>query len=371
MRIEIVQHDQQFVTRVKEFNQRLSERGVPFQFPESPIPGWLPRLEGRQTYIEYFLALENGDVRGGYVLKRQPFWIAGQDRPIGSVSLPLAEGVINKAYGTVGVYLLADAVRRQPLQYSLGMGGTDNPLVKILQAMAYDIRLVPFYFRVIRPRQFLRQVRYLRTSTFKRRLLDVLAASGVGWAAIRLAQAGRRAPHRRSLRADVEVLSEFPDWCAQLWDACKHEYTMIGLRDTATLNILYPRDDPRFRRLQVSRGGAVLGWVVALATQMARHKQLGDMKVGSIIDCLGLARDAKLIIRAATAYLEQLGVDIIVSNQSADVWRQAFLSAGYLRGSSNFALATSKPLAQLLGPFEQRLRRIHITRGDGEGPTNL
>lgn len=115
----------------------------------------------------------------------------------------------------------------------------------------------------------------------------------------------------------------------------------------------------------------VIGWVVALATQMAGHKQLGEMKVGSIVDCLGLTQDAKLIIRAATAYLEKQGVDVIVSNQSADTWCKALHSAGYLRGPSNFVLATSQPLTRLRGSLEHDFRRIHIDRGDGEGPINL
>jgi hypothetical protein len=115
----------------------------------------------------------------------------------------------------------------------------------------------------------------------------------------------------------------------------------------------------------------VIGWVVMLTTQMSGHKHFGDMKVGSIVDCLALLEDARLVIEAATDYLESAGVDLIVSNQSSHAWRQALQRTGYLSGPSNFMFLASKELTRVSEPLSPNFSRIHLNRGDGEGPTNL
>jgi hypothetical protein len=60
-----------------------------------------------------------------------------------------------------------------------------------------------------------------------------------------------------------------------------------------------------------------------------------------------------------------------VSNQSNEAWRHALLERGYLEGPTNYALAMSKGLTRLLDPLERNLTRIHMTRGDGDGPIHL
>ncbi len=52
-------------------------------------------------------------------------------------------------------------------------------------------------------------------------------------------------------------------------------------------------------------------------------------------------------------------------------WTSALKSAGFWKGPSNYLLALSKELRQLLEPFEEALPRIHFNRGDGDGRVNL
>jgi hypothetical protein len=371
MSINIVPYREEFIEAVKSFNARLSAGGVEFQFSESHAPGWLPNVGGRETYQEYFVAAENGFVRGGYILKHQPFWINGQLRPIGNLLLPLSEGVVNKAYRSLGMSLLMDATRRQPLMYCLGMGGMDTPLAKVIRAMGWRVWLVPFYFRVVHPGCFLRHLTYLRTSPSRRRVVDLLAGSGLGWLGITLAQAASRWRRTRWAGLEVELVAEFAGWADAVWDRCKADYVLAGLRDSTTLNLLYDPGDRRFVRLKVSRGGDVVGWAVTLATPMSGHKHFGDMRVGTVVDCLGPREHAELVIEAATKHLERSGVDLIVSNQSADVWGRALRRVGYWSGPSNFVFAASKELARLLEPFDRNVGQMHVTRGDGEGPSNL
>lgn len=373
MSVEIVAYRADLVPAVRDFNARLRKGGVVlFQFPESPTSARLPKLEGRETYEEYFLAVDNGSVRGGYILKHQPFWMYGQVRSIGYLQLPLSEGIINKRYGRLGMHLFLDGARRQQLLFGLGMGSMEAAFVQIMLGLGARARSVPFYFRVIHPARFLRQITYLRTSALGRGVLDALAVSGMGGAVIRLAQAAQR---RTSIRANrhgivVEVVDDFADWCDPLWERCKSEYVLAAVRDGATLRILYPRGD-RFIRLKVSRAGTVIGWAVVLATQMSGNKHFGDMKVGTIVDCLAESQEAEPVIAAATKFLEGRGVDLIVSNQSAAAWCRSLRRNGYLPGPSNFIFAASKELARLLEPWDRNFSRIHLTRGDGEGPSTL
>jgi len=145
----------------------------------------------------------------------------------------------------------------------------------------------------------------------------------------------------------------------------------VALRDGATLNRIYPSSDPRFLRLLVSRGGKPAGWAVMLDTPMSGHKHFGNLRVGSIVDCLAKPEMACLVVRYATSFLEQRGVELIVSNQTNSAWRKAFLAAGYLAGPSNFILALSPMLGERLQPSEAAWDQIHMNRGDGDGPIHL
>lgn len=62
MGIKVVPYQEELIPAVKDFNGRLSRGGVAFRFPESPVPGCLPKVDGRETYQEYFVALESGFV---------------------------------------------------------------------------------------------------------------------------------------------------------------------------------------------------------------------------------------------------------------------------------------------------------------------
>ena len=146
---------------------------------------------------------------------------------------------------------------------------------------------------------------------------------------------------------------------------------MIAVRDGITLNILYPSKNERFIRLKVLRNDKIVGWAVVLDTSMTNHKQFGDMRVGSIVDCLSLPEDTLEIIVSATEFLTGKGVDIIVSNQSHTSWCSAFKNAGFMKVPSNFIFAASKRLTELLHPFDLNKSNIHLNRGDGDGPIHL
>ena len=108
-----------------------------------------------------------------------------------------------------------------------------------------------------------------------------------------------------------------------------------------------------------------------LDTVMADDKYFGNMRVGSIVDCLALPEDAGIVMAAATRVLEGRGVDLLLSNQSHPDWCHGLKMAGFVEGPSNFFFVASKALTNLLNEIDPAGRAIHLTRGDGDGLIHL
>jgi hypothetical protein len=357
---------------VADFNRRLQSGGAgeDLVFYERAQPGWLPG-NGKSVFNQYFLALDQGTVRGAYALKWQDFWFAdGKLRSIGYYHHPLSEGIIDKSYALVGSLLLRDAMKRSPLLYCLGMGGYDRPLPRMLVSLGWSHWALPFYFRVVRPYRFLRQMQALRTRSLQRLAMDALAFSGMGWAAAKCQQLAThfRAPAIPPFEATA--VEEFSTWVDPLWEQAKASCSMTAVRDRKTLAVLYPAGNSHLTLIRINRGDAAIGW--AVVGERRKDAKYGGLRVGSVVDCWASPGDALSVVLAATSTLEKLGMDLIVTNQSHHAWSSAFRAAGFLPGKSNFIFAASKPLAELLQPFEERKLRLHVTRADGDGlPRNF
>ncbi|MGY0619843.1 hypothetical protein [Lysobacter sp. A378] len=361
------EHHQAAVAR---FNKRLRRGGSAFQFPASCRIPWPPRAPGGPTYMEGFVVVEDDTVRGGYLIKHQPFVLNGalvQD--VKNLQLPLSEGSIDPTFSRVSVEILTTATRRHKRLYALGMGGIHTPLPKVLASMGWSSQLVPFFFRVIRPSSFLRNIRILRTTTTRRRMLDLAAATGIGGVALRLLHLVLTRPGRH--RCTVEVVDHFDVWADDIWRHARGDYALIALRDADGLNTLYPSTNPKPIRLRVSRAGRDLGWAIVFDTQLAGHKQFDNMRLGTIVDCLALPGEETDVVHAATDHLRARGVDLIVSNQRHAAWCKALRARGFLPGPSNYGFLASKALASALSPWNENIARVHITRGDGDGPIHI
>ena len=355
MAIEIVPYRPLHKAAVRRFNQRLLEGGADpeMQFPETPDPGWMPQMELR-------VAVEGSEVRGGYILRRQMISAGGELRAAAHYRLPLSEGLVNRAYATVALRLVRDALACEPRLYALGMGGWDKPLPQMLKRLGWRIAAVPFYFKIPHPFRFLRQIQALRSSFVRRLVSDAAAFSGAGWAALWMAGVARRTEATET----AEMPAAFAGWADIVWDAGRSGYGMLAARDAETLNALYPPSDPRFLRVRTPGG-----WAVLLDTPMQAHKQFGDLRVGTIVDCLAAEDDAAAVVGAAARTLEKRGVDAIISNQLHRFWSGALEDAGFRRGPTNFLLALSPALAaEMKGRPEDE---IHMNRGDGDGPIHL
>ncbi|MFN7140372.1 MAG: hypothetical protein ACK4UN_13630 [Limisphaerales bacterium] len=371
MAIEIQPYTAAHEPAVAEFNQRLAAGGCPFRFPEKSQPKWLPRAGENPLFEEYFVASEEAAVRGGYILKRQPFALNEETGEVGCVYLPLSEGAVDSKYSRVALQLLMNALRKQQRLFSLGMGGFHNPYPTMLKAAGWTLIAVPFFFRIVHPNAFLKNFTLLRRKPAGRMMLDVLAATGVGHIGIKSLRkiVSTWSPSTKSIH--VEVVPNFGAWADTLWSAARESYSLAAVRDAESLNRLYDPSKEKFLRLKISRGDTVIGLAVCLDTQMTKHKQFGAMRVGSIIDCLALPDEEDVVAQSAAQFLQDRGVDIIVSNQSHKAWQRGFTAAGFFKGPSNFIFAASPKLVEAIKPFDKNKDRLHMNRGDGEGPSHL
>ena len=359
------------VQAVKDFNRRMTEGGAPQGIAESPIPKWLPAQAGMPLYQEYFVVLDDRGVHGGYILKHQPFWLNGESAQVADYRFPLSEGIVNSRYGLVGLLTVKDAMRRQPLSFGLGMGSRSEAVARLLKIVKWKMVDCPFFFYVNRPFRFLRGIAHLRRRTERRLALDLLAFSGLGWLGLKCVQGFRAFRPSGTSGTTIEEVDVFGSWSDDVWDRAKKAYRFIAVRDRAMLDRLYPASDERFSRILVQRAGEAIGWAVMLDTTMKEHKQFGNLRIGSIVDCLAVPGTERAVVAAATLFLRRRKVDMIVSNQLHRDWCDAFGSCGYLAGPSNFLFAAAPELERQLDPFEEVSRLVHMTRGDGDGPINL
>jgi hypothetical protein len=371
MGIEVVAYTPDRVEAVLAFNKRMRDGGTRWGWYEQHEDGWLPRRDGIRVWREHYLALEDGtEVRGAYALKPQEWHIHGKPVLVTDWQGPVSEGLLSRKYNTLGLRLIRDMLKRYPLLYSWGHGGDEASMLQMLRSLKWLIHPTPFCLRVLRPARFLRLNRYLRDSAGRRLGQDLLAYSGAGWlgfkllhGALSLRGGGAGAP------CETEVVEDFGDWADALWERCSPAYSAIGLRDATTMNALLPPGSwPACFRLRIRREGRDLGWVAVMDNALHDDARFGDLRVGSVIDCLAHPDDAPAIIGAAHRFLAARGVDLIASNQSHPRWAAAFEANGYLLLPGRRYFAASPELQKALAPFDETQQGLHLTNLDGHGP---
>ncbi len=372
MGIHIVPYEPNLVEEVKKFNDRLrSANACPFPLSES-VPGKLPPLATEcGINFHHFVAVDGGGaVRGGYFIRSQPFLIRKQVYTVGHFTSPLSEGVIDKRYAVVGALLLSHALKVQPLLFAMGMGGLQNPLPRIVKAMGWAIYEVPFFFRVLNGSRFFRNLGPLRTSTLRSFLADALSASGIGHVALRIIHRFRT---HSSLdrRFKLEPIEAFESWADDAWEQTRERYSFSAVRDSRYLQFLYPAMRGPFGGIRLHEPGGTSGWVQFLRCEPRNTSFFGQMRVLALVD--GVASQAAIpsLILSVIKEAERERMDLVFSNQMHSDWTSALRNCGFLEGPSNYLLAISKGLIELLDPLTESVPGIHFNRGDGDGCVNL
>ena len=370
MALTINRYTAEYIAGVREFNSRIAKGGWgDYQLP--PDLGQFENSKDTPLPWEGWLAVLDGVVRGGYLIRHQEFSFRGEVRKVAFYNLSVSEGVIDPAYASVGMKMAMTAIAREPLLFALGIGGRDRVLARFLKALGWSLHDVPFYFRSVRPARVVRNIQTVRRTALRRAILDAAVYAGAATVGVHALQWSRRLRGGRIADLRWEEVTQFESWADDVWDAVKGSFAMIGVRDSEALRALYPSSYKRLSRLKMLREDRVIGWAVVMNTQMQNHKQFGNLHVGTLVDGLCAHDDAPSVAKAAARFLRERGVDLIVSNQSHSAWCSALERCGFLSGPSNYLLAASKGLARQLAPFEVNVKQVHINRGDGDGPIHL
>jgi hypothetical protein len=355
---------------VDRLNAELRTRGSEWSFP----PEERPRdADERPVWTESFVVVDGEDVYGGYILKHQTFFVAGEPVEVGNLQMPLSLGEVDSSFSHISVALLFDVLNRAPRIYSVGLGSEETQFARLLAAAGWQHLTVPFYFSVKSGNRFALNIELPPTRARVQRVLRALGHLRLGGAAARAQRiaAARSSNLRRPTYAHATVVDRFDARADDLFERHVASYALVGDRRAAALELLYPSSDARYRRLIVRRNGDAIGWALVLDTEMRDDKYFGNLRVGSIADCFGSHEEAAAIVAAADDYLTESGVDLVVSNQLHPVWCRGLEAAGYRQGPSNFFFYYSEALAERLAAQPDWKLGLHVNRGDGEGPGAL
>jgi hypothetical protein len=367
--LEFVPYTQEWIPSVHDFNERMAAGGLAseLRFPEE-LDAQFCKDPKDPLFREYFLAVDGNNVRGTYFITHEQ-WIAnGHPCRVASIRLPTSEGLINPQYKGLGRAVLKHALSRNPFLYGLGYGDKNRPLARLVRSQGWIWAETPFYFRCVHPRKVLQNLPWLRGRPGCRFLFDVATWSGA-WTGTKAFQYLRtRTP---ATPATVSTVSDFGDWVDDLWERVRGAYSVLSVRNLRMLRARYPADDARFIRMAFHCKSELRGWAVGLATTVQDHRHFGNLRVGTIVDCLAVPGNEHSVVYAAAKALEGRGVDVIISNQSNRSWCTAFERVGFLSGPTNRFFTPSPELARLLESFEQTFPFTHLTRGDAAGPVHL
>jgi hypothetical protein len=250
---------------------------------------------------------------------------------------------------------------------TMGVGTPDVDAFRFLVKLGWRWRLAPFFFYPVRVTNTLLGLRYFKERP-KLRFAALLGAfSGAGAGLSGLLSLRRQLSSFLSTCQSSEE-SVFDDWTDHIFTDALPEYAAAIRSDAATLNIVYPPDDPRYTRLRVRRKGAKqdVGWIVVASKQMKDNRYFGDLKVGTLADGFGRVADAPALVAAGIDHLAETGADIIVANFLHAAWARACRRSGMTAGPSNYNLFVS-PGGPLLREDSCPPEEIHVARGHGDG----
>jgi hypothetical protein len=363
------------IPALEAFHRRLESKGGPaYRFGTDVRDTTVADGKGGRTPMQTWVAVDGDDVRGGILLQHLEFDTVTGRVPVLNIQLPLSEGTVDRQYAHVGMWLIRSVQRMHANVYAVGMGGMNQPLPQLLQAMKWTVAPVPFLFFVHRPSRFLRQLPLLRQSAARSAIGAMLSYTGIGSLGMgigsRLTALSAGDVRWRS-RVHTSEITHWEPWATQIWNAVRDRYSLAAARDASALMHLYPPTGDRTLCFRVDHHGSPVGWFALLVTPMRGNEYFGDLTVGTVLDAQALPGFESDVVAAARTTLHDRNADISVTNQLAESWQRAFRSNGYWSRPSNFLFACSPALRKAAGELPEPLRSAHVTRGDGDGRIHL
>ena len=358
--------DDSHVAAVKDFNRRMLAGHADSEFLLATEPD--SRVRPAEDPIQWtqYVVLDGEDVRGGVITMDQPGWVNGRSIRAVNFQSPLSEGIVDPKYTMVALQLVKFMQKQGEAGYFAGMGSSDRPLAKLLSASGWWLRPLPFLFRVHRAGNVLRELRMLQTTLLRRTAASAARFSGIG--ACGLAVMQRR---RNVVRESIRQVTTWGDWADEIWQCCRAGCSFAVQRDRRTLESLYPTSDPKTKILLIERHGNPVGWSVCFNARLSNHRHFGNLQLASILDCMAQAEAMIATAVLTDREMSSQGADLVVVNHGHADWVKTFRSAGFLSGPSNYLLAMTKRMTELVLAVPHGADHIHVTRGDGDGRIHL
>ena len=286
--------------------------------------------------------------------------------------------------GLVGPLLIKEVNRSLDCALSLHV---ERPVLRILTGLKWvHAGVLPQYLRVLDARGVARnlQLSGLKSVALRSgetaavqppgfgessaRMLGgwVLAAAQAVWTGV------TRLARPRALPAEVRDEREFDDAYDALWEAVRGRIGACLVRDRTYLQARYGAFPDRYRVLACRRQNRLLGYSIVKTRQFSGDLRMGDMKVGTIVDCL-FDPDApavpQALLDAALKMCAREGMHAVLCTASHAALRRLLRANGFLAIPGNLNVAyhnrTNLPLQNV--PLEA----WHLMRGDSDADQNF
>jgi hypothetical protein len=368
MKVEFVPLTAAMIPACRAFNQRLRTHGsAPFFLPEEARPA-LPAAPRGISWSHYVAVDETGEVHGGVLLMEQRGWLAGEVIPLVNIQSPLTEGVIDRRFSSVGPQMLKFLWQRSRYLYAIGMGGEQTPFARLLAGAGWRVRLVPFFFSVVRANRFLQEIGPLHHGA-RRVMAQMAIRTGLGTMGCALWRLAHRSQDLNGY--SLESTCQWPLEVDRVWESSRSNLALSLIRDAKALADLYPQSEDRLHRFLLRSNGELCGWLTASVTKMKDNPYFGNLSVATILDGMATPGNLRALVTLSHRALADIGADLIITNQTSREWQQQLRRLGFLAGPSNYVLAISKSIAGTLKKIGDSESRIYVNRGDGDGRLHL
>jgi hypothetical protein len=286
--------------------------------------------------------------------------------------------------GLVGPLLIKEASRVLDCALSIFV---EPPVLRILTGMKWAHRgVLPQYVRVLNARAVSSNLQAAgfkgltlhaaeRSGDSRARLVQPLARALAGWG-LALGQAAwlglSTFSRPRSAHAELHEERRFDESYDDLWRAVHARFGACPARDQRYLRQRYGEKTERYRFLGCRQGSRLLGYCILKIRQFSGDSRMGNMKVGTIVDCLFDPTSPAVLqslLGHAVRLFEQEEVHAVLCTASHATVRHLLRANGFLAipGNLHFAIhnRTALPIQDV--PLDS----WHLMRGDSDADQNF
>jgi hypothetical protein len=286
--------------------------------------------------------------------------------------------------GLVGPLLIKEVNRHLDCALSLHV---EPPVLRILTGLQWVHKgILPQYLRVLNASGVSRNLRLSGIKSIARVPVGATESTSApfitplvrvlsGWALavgqalwVGITFAARPGPEP----AEVREEQGFDGSYDQLWKAVGERFEACLARDRDYLHRRYGRYPDRYRVLGCRQSGRLLGYCVVKIKQFSDDPRMGNMKVGTIVDCLfdpSAPATLQVLLDSVLKTCARDNVHAVLCTASHAIVRRLLRANGFVAipGNLNFAYHNRANVALQDIP----LGAWHLMRGDGDADQNF